>query len=482
MAERVRRLPPRLILLVSFGAISVINYGFSLAMGWLLSPGDFGLLAFVQSMFLLGGLILQSGIAWTLSRSIVRSDVDDRNALIRGSLLANLAVSLAMTATLVMLFVSGPLRPGFESWGMLAIAVVALNFVAIVTIVRGAAQGVENFAVMAGVQVIEVAVKAGSGVLLVLLGFGVFGAVFGLVIGGVVGAAAGSVYLLRHFRMRVFGPALFPSVKVAAPMFGALLGLALLLNEDLLAVKLLLLHDRAATGYYQSALVLANLPYFLASSALVPILFTHLSRFETFVETRESVGETIATALIFIVPLEFVLFAAPALSLTSVFPNSYAPGATALRFLALGNALLIVGAILSAAFQAVGHARIPARPFLVITGIELGVLTYTVPHFGITGAAATFAAASVVQLVILLIMYVGSTGFDTLRIGCRWTLRYGLAVGSACAIGIALSTRLPMLVAIAVALASYAVGVSLLKLVPSTYSPHRLLQKVRRPT
>ena len=482
MAERVRRLPPRLILLVSFGAISVINYGFSLAMGWLLTPGDFGLLAFVQSIFLLGGLILQSGIAWTLSRSIVRSDLDDRNALIRGSLLANLAVSLAMTLALVVLFVTGPLHPGFESWGMLAIAVVALNFVAVVTIVRGAAQGIENFAVMAGVQVIEVAAKAGSGILLVLLGFGVLGAVFGLVIGGIVAAAAGSVYLMRHLQMRLLGPTVFPSLKLTAPMFGALLGLALLLNADLLAVKLLLLNDRAATGYYQSALVLANLPYFLASSALVPILFTHLSRFETLVDTRESVGETIATALIFIVPLEFVLFGAPVFILTSVFPSSYAPGAIALRFLAIGNAFLIIGAILAAAFQAVALARIPARAFLMVTFVEALVLGYTVPHFGITGAAATFATASVAQAMILMSVYIRSTGIETLQVGLRWVLRYGVAVGIAFSIGIALSTSVPLLLAVAIALATYAIGVIVLKLVPPAYSPQRWIQYMRRTT
>jgi O-antigen/teichoic acid export membrane protein len=469
-------------MLVSFGAISVINYGFSLAMGWLLAPGDFGLLAFVQSIFLLGGLILQSGIAWTLSRSIVRSDVDDRNALIRGSLLANLVMSLAMTLALVVLFVAGPLHPGFESWGMLVIAVVALNFVAIVTIVRGAAQGIENFAVMAGVQVLEVAVKAGSGILLVLLGFGVLGAVFGLVIGGIVAAVVGSLYLIRHFEMNMLGPVVFPSLRVTAPMFGALLGLALLLNEDLLAVKLLLLHDRAATGYYQSALVLANLPYFLASSALVPILFTHLSRFETFVETRESVGETIATALIFIVPLEFVLFTAPVFSLTSVFPSSYAPGSTALRFLAIGNALLIIGAILSAAFQAVGRARVPAHTFLTVTVVEAFILAYTVPHFGIVGAAATFASASVAQVVILVLMYIRSTGLDTLTNGLRWALRYGLGVGFAFSVGFALATSVPLLLAVIVALAIYALAMIGLKLIPPAYSPQRWLQSARRPT
>jgi O-antigen/teichoic acid export membrane protein len=481
-ATRAQRLPPRLIMLVSFGAISVINYGFSLAMGWLLTPGDFGLLAFVQSIFLLGGLILQSGIAWTLSRSIVRSDLDDRNALIRGSLLANLVVSLAITFALVVLFVAGPLHPGFESWGILVIAVVALNFVAIVTIVRGAAQGIENFAVMACVQVVEVAVKAGSGVLLVLLGFGVLGAAFGLVIGGIAAAVAGSIYLLRHFQMRLAGPVVFPSLKVTAPMFGALLGLALLLNEDLLAVKLLLLHDRAATGYYQSALVLANLPYFLASSALVPILFTHLSRYETFAETRESVGETIATALIFIVPVEFVLFAAPVFSLTSVFPNTYAPGAIALRFLAFGNALLIIGAILSAAFQAIGHARIPAHSFLIVTLLEAFILAYTVPHFGITGAAATFATASVAQVVILLIMYIRSTGANTLKAGFRWTIRYGLAVGLSFSVGAALSTSVPPQMAIAIALAIYGLTTIAFKLIPSAYRPQRWIQSMRRPT
>jgi O-antigen/teichoic acid export membrane protein len=224
------------------------------------------------------------------------------------------------------------------------------------------------------------------------------------------------------------------------------------------------------------------LPYFLATSALVPILFTHLSRFESFVDTRESVGETIATAMIFIVPLEFVFLAAPVLSLTTVFPSSYAPGSTALRFLAIGNGLLIIGAILSTAFQAVGHARIPARAFLVVTVIEAFVLAYTVPHFGITGAAATFASASVAQLMVLMIMYVQATGRETLRDGLRWTLRYGLVVGCAAGIGLSLATRLPLLAAAVIAMMIYGAAVTMLNLVPTAYAPQRWIQKMRRPT
>jgi O-antigen/teichoic acid export membrane protein len=200
------------------------------------------------------------------------------------------------------------------------------------------------------------------------------------------------------------------------------------------------------------------------------------------VETRESVGETIATALIFIVPLEFVLFTAPVFSLTSVFPSSYAPGSTALRFLAIGNALLIIGAILSAAFQAVGRARVPAHTFLTVTLVEAFILAYTVPHFGIVGAAATFASASVAQVVILVLMYIRSTGLDTLTYGLRWAFRYGLGVGFAFSVGFALATSVPLLLAVVVALAIYALAMIGLKLIPPAYSPQRWLQSARRPT
>ncbi len=78
-----RALSPRLVMLGSFASLSLIYYGFGLVAGWLLVPGEFGLLAFTQTILLIGGLVLNSGFPWTLTAALVgrtASIVDDAGA------------------------------------------------------------------------------------------------------------------------------------------------------------------------------------------------------------------------------------------------------------------------------------------------------------------------------------------------------------------------------------------------------------------
>src|SRR5215203_7555560 len=98
---------PRFMMLASFGGTSVLNYAFGLILGWLLLPGDFGWLAFAQTMLLVAGMVLQSGFSLALTRAVANSGGDRRDALVRGALVANLAFATVMGATVATLYVLG---------------------------------------------------------------------------------------------------------------------------------------------------------------------------------------------------------------------------------------------------------------------------------------------------------------------------------------------------------------------------------------
>lgn len=435
MVALLHKLSPRFILFVMVGGTSVLNYAFALVMGWMLRPGDYGLLAFSQSLLLVGGLVLGSGFAWSLARDMVKADEPgERDALVRGALLANFLLATAMSVALVILFVAGPLKSGFEQWPIVIVVALALPFMSLLSIARGCAQGSERFGIFASIGFTEISFKMVGGVALTLLGFGALGAVTGFLVGAICSTALGFRQLTHTIGVRLRGSLGSVDIRASMAMFGALLGLSMLLSLDLIGLKLLS-PERALVGYYQAGLVLTNAPYYLVASAMLPILFVQLARYENISATQESLGETLGLTVALILPFELALAIFPKEALVTFFPDIYAPGAPALRILAIGNALLILAAIFSAAFQAVGRARIPARIILAVILAEPFALWAIVPSWHAIGAAWIFTVAALISLLCLVTAYLWQSGLECLRQVAPWILRYALALGVGLATG-----------------------------------------------
>lgn len=436
--DRAPAFAPQVPLLVAFGLTSLLNYGFSLLASRILAPGDFGLVAFAQATLLLAGLVLQSGVPWSLARALVTADEAERGRLVRGALVANLGLALAIDVVLVLLFFGGVMEEGLEGAGTLVLCVVSLPLFAVAAVGRSAMQGMGRFGSVGAIQAIEVAVKAVAGLGLALVGLGAPGAVAGFPVGGLAAAGLAMVLLSIFGRVRPTGGVRMPSTRSVGPMFGALIGLALVLNLDLIAVKLLDV-DRAAAGQYQAAIILANAPFFLVSSAIVPILFTRLASHVSVAETRSRVAGALRVAIALVLPFEFVLVAIPDQVLAVLFPPAYAGAAPILRLMAVGNAALIVAAIFAAAFQAVDRAGEVARIVLAVAVIEAAVLVAVVPRFGPQGAVLSFDAATLVCTVLLALRYRTEARVE-LGPTARWLLRFALAgaAGTIVAIGVAL--------------------------------------------
>lgn len=423
-------IPARMIMLSSFAWMSIVNYGFGLAMGWLLVPGDFGLLAFVQTLLTIAGLTLNSGFAWSLTAALVGADRSRRAALVRGASAANLLLALLIGALIVLLFALGPLRPGLESWTIAALVVGTLPLLASVAIARATVQGSERFGLLALIWAVETVAKAATGTGLVLAGLGVVGAIAGFFVGALVAAVLALGLLVRTLEIRPWGAVERPALRTARDMFGALLGMALLLNLDLVALKLFAPDERALVGYYQAGIVLANMPYYL-TTALIPVLFTQIARLRQVAQSGPIVGEALRLALVVILPLEIGLTIAPQAILGLLFPAAYQASAAVLGLLALGNSALILVAILAAAFQATGAARVPARSLLAIVAVEAVALWAVVPRWYAVGAASCFLAAALGALIVLGSAYGRALGLHILQPVVFWLTKYAaaLAVG-----------------------------------------------------
>ncbi len=422
--ERSRPVGPQLRLLLAFAWTSVLNYGFGLAASRLLDPGDFGLLAFAQSMLLLAGFVLQSGVPWTLTRDVVAADPERRASIVRGALVANLGIAAILAVVLVVLYAAGPLQTGLESLPALAAVIAALPLISVAAVWRATSQGLGAYGRVGLIQGVEVTGKTLVGLALAA-GFGAVGAIAGFTAGGLFAALVGLVVVLRLLPRRPAGFT-WPRLAVVGPMFGALLALALLLNLDLVAMKLLSA-DREATGHYQAAIILANAPYVLVSAAFVPVLFTRLASATDLAATRSRVAEALRFAFALILPMELVLIAIPDVVLAWLFPPAYAVAAPIVRLMAVGNSFLMLVAVIGAAHQGVGHSGVVGRILLVIAGAEAVALLWLVPRYGALGAVVAFDAAALVAAVALSVRYVRHAGVlrsETLR----WTGRWAVAL------------------------------------------------------
>lgn len=408
--------------------------------------------------------MLQSGIPWSLAREMVIAAPRERAALFRGAVAANVAVGLGLAAVVVGLYAAGPLREGLEQPAVVAAVALALPLIAVTAAARAGAQGLHRFGLMAFIQALEVGVKVVAGIGLALIGFGALGAVSGFAVGSIVAMGLGLALVLAAGGFAPWGKAHLPRIASVGPMFTALLGLALVLNIDLLAVKLLI-PDRAAAGQYQAAIILANAPYFLVSSALVPILFNRLARHPTLQETRRAVAEALSLAVALVLPVELLLIAVPQEVLHLFFTPAYADAAPTLRLMAIGNAVLIVVAVLGTAFQAVGRASEVGRMLLGVVAVEALVLAVLVPRFGQLGAVSSFDAAAVASGVLLGWRYWTQARIDVVA-SARWLARFAVAVGAGLALALTLREIGGVALGVAAGGAAYYLLVVRFRLVP----------------
>lgn len=428
------RLGSEVLLLLAFVGVSGLNYGYSIAGGWLLTPARFGVLAFTMSVGLVAGMVLHLGVPTSLAAALAQADADERAALVRGASVLNVGIGCVIGLVLMLLFGVGALRPGMESWGVASCLAASLPFVGFIAVVFATGQGLGRFGVSASVQLIEVIARMVIGVILMLLGAATTGALGGVVAGAAIASAMGLVQVVRRLgNASLRGPVQLPSLTLAGGVFAAQLGLVLLLVLDLLALKLLTRDGSGRAGFYQAALVLTNAPYYLVVSAMVPVLFTRVARLGDLSEVRAVLIDAGRRVALVVLPLELALLVGPEEALTMFFPGEYAAAAEPLRLLAVGNTLLVGCAILSSVFQAVGRARTAAVVLLGLASLEPLVLVPAIQRWGMTGAAMVFTGAATTGFALLRVTYGRAIGSRP-RSPSSWTRRFlGAFLGSAAA-------------------------------------------------
>jgi O-antigen/teichoic acid export membrane protein len=392
-------------LLISAVAIAgVLRYVFNISMGWLLSPDEFGILGIALAIISILSLLLTAAFPWATAK--FTSEPGQRVHPFKSSVLANLIFAILLCFLLYGLFALVILDQEYQS--ILIVIIVFTLIASIGAVYHGALQGLFRFKQLAVIRIVDLLAVVVCAIPLVLLGLGVLGAVMGFLASAVITTLL-ALYYTRDQRFLRSGSWIDRDVYAySLPLFLGCVGAYLMMNVDIFGVKFFIGGEAdVMAGYYQASLTLARLPLFIMTGAVMAAFFPFISQYSTDKEKVERyVTKVIKYALIFILPISLVLIVLSGQIIGLVFPQSYVVGARALSILSIGMFFLVFILTFSRTFQAINKPKIPAFILSGAITLQILLLYFLVPKYGLTGAAISTTIASIAGFIALSLEYI----------------------------------------------------------------------------
>lgn len=339
--SQARVLSGSIIMLLSTSLVSVLNFGFNVAMARMLGPAQFGHVTAAVTLLMLASAIT---LAFQLvcAKFVARNDALGEKISVYRSLLGKAwVVSVAVGAGLFTLQrpVAGYLHIP-DHW-ILAVLAIGISAYVPLGVRRGGLQGICSFGRLSANFIIEAVVKVVIAVLLVALGYGVIGA---------VGAISGSIlaaYLLPRMPLEfstrpqtALQPASFHEGMQATVFF---IGQVIINNIDILLVKHFFAPELA--GLYAAVALVGRVLYFAAwsvVSAMFPI--------SAAAKPREEDPNVILVPLLFVLAISIVFIMGasffPDFIIDTIFGGKFSESGALLTLYAAATGLYALSVVL----------------------------------------------------------------------------------------------------------------------------------------
>lgn len=410
-----------LLTMASSVAVGIANYGFSLALVWILDSRSFAIVASVNSLLVVVGTAGAAALPWLVARQVAAHPArsEARREAVAFALAGSLLLGLITTAIVV------AIASTYAGAGVL----VALSVTTMALFVGapgiGFLQGSGRFGLLAVIAVVEASLKVGLGAGLAAAGLGPTGAVAGAALGALMLAGAG-LYAVRSElawpRLRVEGGLW----KNMAGIGGIQVSVSVLATLDVVVASVIDGSTRAFAGY-QAMLVFARVPLFV-SIALSFVVYPRLSKASPS-ERNAMIRQTTLLYFALCVVTVAVVASLPSGLLGLVLPHGYASFSHLLLPLALAGLGAGTVNLVTTYLQAEGVFG-PAVSVMVL-GLILAVilesrLAHPVGHLAWAACGADLTLAAV--LVAL--------AARRLEVAALWRMSAiaGLAIAATCAI------------------------------------------------
>jgi amino acid adenylation domain-containing protein len=376
------------------GAVSLLNYAYTLILLWMLPTREFAEAGSISALLLICGTIAGAALPWVLAQEVLRAGPDRtrRRLAVSFCLFATVlqgAGAGVATCLIVVHYAHGWVLPAsFAAAFMIFMGATATGFF----------QGQQRFRLIAVLKVSEVVVKIATGVALIALGAGASGAVVGFALGATVVVVVGVASMARDFQWSwraVAGRHLWAATQ---GLMAIQVGVALLASMDVV-IGSLVLGTTPALATYQAANILGRIPVFIGS-ALSIVVFPRLIAARR--HPRAMVRESLVLYAMLCVPIALGIASMPATLVDGLFPSRYGDVGAILPWSALGGLMMGAVNLTTTYFQATGHFRrtttlltfgVALCAGLEVSGLRLG---------GVVGLAVAVAVGGAVVTAVLL--------------------------------------------------------------------------------
>lgn len=324
---------------VMFSSIIIANvfaYLFHIFMARYLGPASYGELGSLLAIFMILAVpigTIQTVITKYIARFHSRNEEGKVGSLIFSSIKKLFYYGLF---TFILVSVLSPFISSFLKIDS-SIPVIIVGFTVLFSVIlpvnRGALQGLQKFNALAVNNVLEAVFRLLLGIVLVVLGFGVNGALLAFGLGYFIAFLIAFVSLKKYFDKRDGNINVKEIYKFTLPVFLAVLFINLIVNLPTVFIKHF--YSSEFTGLWNVALTLARIILFISSSISL-VMFSKVSSSEDNKEKkkifRKSLGYVVLSSLL--IPLIFFFFSGPILSI--LFGAEYLNGAVILKWLGFG--------------------------------------------------------------------------------------------------------------------------------------------------
>ncbi len=249
-------------LMITMNIFWLFNLLFHFFMGRLLGPEEYGTLAVLMSIFYIYGIpseAIQNLISNYVSKFNLKGEDGKIKFLMLKSLKKSFQISIIFFVLLSILsiFISDFLK--INLWLILFINLfVFLSFS--LPIIRGVLQGRKKFGLLGIGMISEAVLKLGAAILLVYLGFGVFGAIWGIMFGILIGFII-SLEFNKKILNSVEVKGDFKNIRLeSVPYFISMLIITIILSYDIILAKAFFSSEIA--GQYAAISMLGKIIFF----------------------------------------------------------------------------------------------------------------------------------------------------------------------------------------------------------------------------
>ena len=315
-----------LIMFSSTMVVNVINYIYNLLVGRLLGPSDYGVFVSLLSLFL-----ITAGISGTIQTVITRYAAilkyeNSQRTIYRYFIKALQIFSIVGVFVLVLFFFLTPYMKRFLNIDLsmpVYVVGILVGISFITPIARGTLQGIQDYKALSLSMILDSFMRLVLGILFIVLGFRVSGALGSQVISGLM-AFGLSIFFISKLKRFDDGTYRIPKGAIYKYTFLTLYTVScflILTNLDVVLVKHFF--DPHSAGIYSSAVTIGKIVlYFPGAMAIV--LFPKTSELQTLSKKSVKIlAKALGIVFVLCVAINIIYFVAPELVVKIMFGRAF---------------------------------------------------------------------------------------------------------------------------------------------------------------